>query len=101
MSEPDAEQAQAPPPTTREPRRERLRRGTRRAGLYTWALLLVALLIVLVALTIANTRTVEVSWVLGSTRQSLVWIILASAIVGWLTGIVTSVLFRRRTRRDH
>jgi uncharacterized integral membrane protein len=100
LSEPEPAQAQAPP-ADREPRGERLRRRTRRAGLYTWALLLVALLVVLVALTIANTRTVEVSWVFGSTRQSLVWIILAAAIVGWLAGIVTSVLFRRRTRRGH
>jgi uncharacterized integral membrane protein len=97
--------AEAPPPadqtqkSTGEPRGERLRRGTRRTGLYTWAALLVALLVVLVALVIANTRKVEVSWVFGSTRQSLVWIILAAAIVGWLTGIATSVLFRRRTRR--
>ena len=87
--------------STAEPRGERLRRGSRRAGLYTWAVALVALLVVLVALVIANTREVEVSWVFGSTRQSLVWIILAAAIVGWLTGIVTSVLFRRRTRRGH
>jgi uncharacterized integral membrane protein len=96
----------APPETqvqasTAEPRGERLRRRTRRAGLYTWAVALVALLIVLVALVVANTREVEVSWVLGSTQQSLVWIILAAAIVGWLAGIVTSVLFRRRTRRSH
>jgi uncharacterized integral membrane protein len=87
--------------TTAEPRGERLRRRTRRVGLYTWAVVLVALLVVLVALVIANTREVEVSWVFGSTRQSLVWIILAAAIVGWLAGIVTSVLFRRRTRRGH
>jgi uncharacterized integral membrane protein len=100
MTEPDPGQAQTPT-TAREPRGERFRRGTRRAGLYTWAFLLVALLVVLVALSIANTREVEVSWVLGSTRQSLVWIILAAAIVGWLAGIVTSVLFRRRTRRRH
>jgi uncharacterized integral membrane protein len=84
-----------------EPRGERLRRGTRRAGLYTWAFVLLALLVVLVALVVANTREVEVSWVFGSTRQSLVWIILVAAIVGWLTGVVTSVLFRRRTRRGH
>ena len=92
-------------PTTdsiqREPRGERLRRGTRRTGLYSWAFLLAGLLVVLVALVLANTRRVEVSWVLGSTRQSLVWIILAAAIVGWLSGIVTSVLVRRRTRRTH
>jgi hypothetical protein len=29
----------------------------------------------------------------------LVWIILASAVLGWLLGIVTSVVFRLRTRR--
>ena len=98
MSEPDPRQAQ-PATTPREPRGERVRRGTRRAGLYTWAFLLVALLVVLIALAVANTREVEVSWVLGSTRQSLVWIILAASIVGWLAGIVTSVMFRRRTRR--
>ena len=85
----------------REPRGERLRRRTHRASLYTWAFLLVALLVVLVALVAANTRRVEVSWVLGSTRQSLVWIILVAAIVGWFTGVVTSVLVRRRTRRTH
>lgn len=98
MSEPDRGQAQTPT-TAPEPRGERLRRGTRRVGLYTWAFLLVALLVVLVAFIIANTREVEVSWVLGSTRQSLVWIILGAGTVGWLSGIVTSVLFRRRTRR--
>ena len=87
--------------STAEPRGERMRRGTRRTGLYIWAVLLVALLIVLVALVIANTREVEVSWVFGSTSQSLVWIILAAAIVGWLAGVVTSVLFRRRTRRGY
>ena len=57
------------------------------------------MLVILIALVVANTGRVKVSWVLGSTRQSLVWIILAAAIVGWLAGIVTSVLFRRRTRR--
>ena len=100
MSESDPVQAQAPT-AAGERRGERLRRGTRRTGLYTWAFLLVGLLVVLIALAVANTRRVEVSWVLGSTRQSLVWIILAAAIVGWLAGIVTSVLFRRRTRVGH
>jgi hypothetical protein len=44
-------------------------------------------------------RSVKVSWVLGSTRQSLVWIILVTAILGWLLGIATSVILRYRTRR--
>jgi len=55
--------------------------------------------VILIALVSANTQSVEVSWVVGSTRHSLVWIILATAILGWLLGIVTSVIFRFRTRR--
>jgi uncharacterized integral membrane protein len=84
---------------TREPRRDSLRRHARRTWLYTWAGALVALLVVLIALVVVNTRSVKVSWVLGSTRQSLVWIILVTAILGWLLGIVTGVIFRVRTRR--
>jgi uncharacterized integral membrane protein len=86
-------------PAARESRGDSLRRHARRTWLYTWAGALVALLVILIALAVANTRTVEVSWVLGSTRQSLVWIILFTAILGWLLGIVTSVIFQFRTRR--
>lgn len=82
-----------------EPRRDRLRRHGRRTWLYTWAGALVALLVILIALVVANTRSVKVSWVVGSGHQSLVWIILVTAILGWLLGIVTSVVFRFRTRR--
>jgi uncharacterized integral membrane protein len=84
---------------TTEPRSERLRRRGHRAGLYTWAFGLVALLVVLIALVIANTRQVKLSWVVGTGHASLVWIILASAVLGWLLGIFTSVVFRLRTRR--
>jgi uncharacterized integral membrane protein len=82
-----------------ERRRERLRRHGRHTGLYVWAFSLVALLVVLIALVIANTRQVKLSWVAGSGHASLVWIVLASAVLGWLLGIVTSVVFRMRTRR--
>jgi uncharacterized integral membrane protein len=82
-----------------EPRSERLRRHGHRTGLYTLAFSLVALLVVLIALSVANTRRVKLSWVAGSGHASLVWIILASAVLGWLLGIVTSVVFRARTRR--
>ena len=84
---------------TQESRGDSLRRHARRTWLYAWAGVLVALLVFLIALVVAITRRVEVSWVLGSTRQSLVWIILFAAILGWLLGIVTSVIFRFRTRR--
>jgi uncharacterized integral membrane protein len=83
----------------REPERDRLRRYGRRTWLYAWAGVLVGLLVILIALVVANTRKVKVSWVLGSTRQSLVWIILVTAILGWLLGILTSVILRSRTRR--
>jgi uncharacterized integral membrane protein len=86
----------APPAETRV---DRLRRHGRRTGLYTWALGLVALLVVLIALVVANTRQVKLSWVLGAGHASLVWIILAAAVLGWLLGIVTSEVFRLRTRR--
>jgi uncharacterized integral membrane protein len=96
----ESQPQQALPNTERtEPRSERLRRHAHRTGLYTLAFSLVALLVVLIALAVANTRQVKMSWVAGSGHASLVWIILASAVLGWLLGIVTSVVFRLRTRR--
>src|ERR1051326_9544019 len=83
----------------REPRGERLRRQGHHTGLYAWAFGLVALLVVLIALVAANTRQVKLSWVVGTGHASLVWIILASAVLGWLLGIVTAAVFRIRTRR--
>jgi uncharacterized integral membrane protein len=82
-----------------ESRRDRLTRHGRRTKLYVWAIALIALLIVLVALIVANTRRVKVDWVVGSTHASLVWVVLAAALLGWLLGLVTSAMFRRRTRR--
>jgi uncharacterized integral membrane protein len=81
-----------------ESRGERLRRHGRRTRLYSWAVLAVVALIVIVALVVSNTRQVKVSWVVGSSHASLVWLVVAPAIVGWLGGIATAVLFRRRTR---
>lgn len=82
-----------------EPRMARLRRHGHHGVLYGWAFVLLALMIVLIALVIANTRQVRLSWVVGSGDASLVWIILAAAVVGWLLGIATAVLFRYRSRR--
>jgi uncharacterized integral membrane protein len=82
-----------------EPRGSSLRRHAHRTRLYAYAGALVILLVVVVALVLANTRRVKLSWVVGTTQASLVWIILAAAILGWLLGITTSVVFRLRTRR--
>jgi uncharacterized integral membrane protein len=84
-----------------EPRGVRLARHTRRARLYAWAGAFVTLLAVLVILASENTHTAKLDWVVGSTRASLSWIILAAAVFGWLLGIATAVVVHRRTRREH
>ena len=95
----ESRHTETPPAAPAEARGDRLRRHGRRTALYTWAVGLVALLVVLIALVVANTRQVKLSWVVGTSHASLVWIILAAAVLGWLLGIFTSVLFRLRTRR--
>src|SRR5919204_1591996 len=102
---PDAEQHGIAPAVEPEPgaivetRKEQLAHRRRQQRLYAWAFLLVGFLVVLVALVVANTRTVKISWVVGSTHTSLIWIIIVSAVLGWLSGVVTSLLFNRRRRR--
>lgn len=91
--------AQPVPAPSGEPRGERVGRHLHRARLYTSAFAFVALMVVLIVLISVNTRTVKLSWAFGSTRASLVWIILATAVIGWLLGITTAFVFRRRTRR--
>jgi len=82
-----------------ESRGEQLRRHGRRAGLYAWAVLAAAVLVILIVLTAANVRSVKLDWIFGSTHASLIWIILSAAVLGWLLGIATTVLVRFRTRR--
>lgn len=97
----ERDSAASPPLTgpTDEPTVERLRRHARHARLYTSAAAAVALLVILILLISVNVRTVKIDWVVGSTRASLVWIVLAATVLGWLLGIATSVSFRHRTRR--
>jgi uncharacterized integral membrane protein len=98
--EPDATTAPDLPETEPvEGRGARLRRHGHRGGLYASAFVVVALLVIVVALVIANTRQVRVSWVVGKSHASLVWLIVATAILGWLLGLATSIVFRLRTRR--
>ena len=82
-----------------ESRRARMTRHGRRARLYTGAVVFVALLAVLVVLITKNTRSVKLDWAFGSAHASLVWIILAAAVIGWLLGITTAIVFHHRTRR--
>ena len=82
-----------------ESRQGRLARHGRRVRLYSWASLFVASFVVLVLLVSANTHAVKLDWVVGSTKASLDWIILAAAVLGWLLGITTAVVVHHRTRR--
>jgi uncharacterized integral membrane protein len=96
---PGAEVTAAPAAATPvETRGERFGRKARRTRSHLYSFLAVALLVCLVALVVANTRQVKLNWVVGSSTASLVWIVLASAVLGWLLGIVSSAVFHWRTR---
>jgi len=95
----EAQPAPSVPLEPVEPLGERLRRRGRRIRLYTTAFAAAALLVVLVALVLDNTAKVKLGWVFGSGHVSLIWVIVASAILGWLLGILMSILFHLRTRR--
>ena len=84
-----------------ESSRSRAGRYTRRTWLYAWIVSLVTILVLLVILIVQNTRRVKVGWIFGHSHVSLVFLILFAAILGWLLGIATSVVFRRRTRARH
>jgi len=79
-------------------RLERARLHGRRIRVYSWAVLLIAALVVIVALIVSNTRQVKVSWVFGHSHASLVWLVIVPAIVGWFGGLASAFLLRRRVR---
>jgi uncharacterized integral membrane protein len=93
-----AQGAAAPGGAVAESRGDHFKRRAQRSRLYLSAFAVVAAIVCLVALVLANTREVELSWVFGDATASLVWIILAAAILGWLLGLATSIMFRRMTR---
>jgi len=81
-----------------ETARGRSRRMARRTRLHGYALVAVALFAFVIALVASNTAHVKVSWLFGSSHVSLVWLVLAAAILGWLLGLVTNAALHRRTR---
>jgi uncharacterized integral membrane protein len=79
----------------------RLQRGVRyshRTGLYLSLAIALATIVFLILLIARNTRHVKVDYVFGDTQTRLVWLVIISAITGWVLGIVTAFLIRRRTR---
>jgi uncharacterized integral membrane protein len=94
------QQAQSPAPAALAAE-SRLHRGLRyshRTGLYIALAIAIATLVYLILLIARNTRQVKLDYVFGSTKAGLVWLIIISAITGWVLGIVTAFLVRRRTR---
>lgn len=71
----------------RESRTGRFRHKVHRTRLHVYAFGAVALLVYVVALAAANTRHVRVDWVFGHSFVPLVWLVLFTAILGWLLGI--------------
>jgi uncharacterized integral membrane protein len=80
----------------------RFRRGLRYTHrTWTWVstIALVGTVVYLVLLIAENTRRVKVDYVFGSANARVVWLILVSAFTGWVLGLATSFLLRRRSRR--
>jgi uncharacterized integral membrane protein len=58
----------------------------------------IAAAVFLILLIARNSRHVRVDYVFGSTQARLIWLIVVSSITGWVLGLVTGYLVRRRTR---
>ncbi len=86
-------------PVATESRGARALRHTHRTWLYTWSTVLAVALVLLVILVVQNTGRVRVGWIFGHSRISLVFLPLVATLLGWVVGIATSIMFRRRTRR--
>jgi uncharacterized integral membrane protein len=67
-------------------------------GKIGYAIGAVAVVAVLIALAASNTAKVKVNWLIGSSRVSLVWLVLAAAILGWALRLIASARFHWRTR---
>jgi uncharacterized integral membrane protein len=88
----------APPRVDEETRLQRSLRYGHRTGLYTTLVLGIVALVLLILLIARNTRQVRLDFVFGHTNAGLIWLVVISAITGWVLGIVTAFLVRRRTR---
>ena len=71
----------------------RFARKAHRTLLYLYAGVAVVLLVCLIALVLANTGHVRVSWVFGASSVSLVWLVIFAALLGLLLGMVLGALF--------
>jgi uncharacterized integral membrane protein len=81
-----------------ETRAEYVHRKSLRGLLHGRAIASVALIAILIALAASNTARVKVNWLVGSSHVSLVWLVLVTASVAWLLGLLASARFNWLTR---
>jgi uncharacterized integral membrane protein len=67
-----------------------------------WLILVTLLLVAgyLFAFAVKNDDEVNVDFVLGSARTSVIWTILLSLVLGLVVGVLLSQLYRRRGRKE-
>jgi len=81
------------PPEEPPPRRRLTARQFLLVALAAFAIVYFVLLIV------QNRRMVKVDYVFGSGEHRLIWLIIVCGFLGWLLGLGTTFLLRRRQRR--
>lgn len=68
---------------------------------YTWAIVAVVCLGLIVAWVARNRQTVSVDWLVGSTDAALALVIFVAAALGWALGLGTAAVIRRRSRKKN
>ncbi len=91
----------APPEETSPSLVQRMDEGRRTFQPGLWARLIVigVVAIYLLLFVVLNTKHVRVHFVIGSTRVSLIWVILLSLAAGVVLGVLLSQIHRYRRRQ--
>jgi uncharacterized integral membrane protein len=99
--EEEQQQEQGPPQPPGTSLADRFAEGRKTFQPALWGRLIVLGLVGLyvVLFVVLNTRTVKVSFVIGSTRVSLIWVILLALAAGLVLGMLASQLYRHRRQR--
>ena len=101
MSEPGQEEQRREEERERFEEESRFDRGLRygrRTTLYLAIVLGIGAIVLLILLIARNSDRVAFDYVFGDAQTRLIWLIVISAICGWVLGIVTAYFVRRRTR---
>jgi uncharacterized integral membrane protein len=70
-----------------------------RARMWVLVIAAVVVLVYIILLIAENAHRVKVHYVVGTSNTRLIWLIIIVGLLGWLLGIATSSIIRRRSRR--